>query len=438
MRTKALRARLFWFTADPEIAGDASYRYIEDGLLLIENGLVRAAGEATALVPGLPADTPTIDHRPHLIMPGFIDAHIHFPQTQVIASYGAQLLDWLNKYTFPEELRFSDAFHAEANAKFYIDTLLNHGTTTAVSYCSVHPESAQAYFAESARKNTRMIGGKVMMDRNAPPGLLDTARRGYDESAALIQQWHGNGRQLYAISPRFAITSTPEQLEASGALLRENPTCYMQTHISENLKEIAFTRSLFPNAKDYTDVYDTYGLTGRKSLFGHCIHLSERELARFSESQSVAVFCPTSNLFIGSGLFDWAKTARNDRPVEIALATDVGGGTSYSMLQTAAEAYKILQLQGQSLSPLKAFYTMTLGNAKALQLEDKIGSFALGNEADFIVLDAHATPAMAHRMQRAQNLWEELFILMTLGDDRAVKATYIMGERHSALREHNL
>ena len=429
MRTaKAIRARLFWFVTDPAVAGDAAWRYIEDGLVYIVGGIIEKIGPTEDVTSLLPAETPVVDHRPYILMPGFIDTHLHFPQTQVIASYGAQLLDWLNKYTFPEELRYADPALCKTNATFFMDTLLAHGTTTAVAYGSVHPQSMEAYFSEALSRNMRMIGGKVMMDRNAPSALLDTPQQGYDESKALIDKWHGRGRLSYAVSPRFAITSTEAQLEASGALVKENPTCYMQTHISENLAEIAYVRELFPSAKDYTDVYERYGLLGPRALMGHCIHLSQRELARFEETQSVAVFCPTSNLFIGSGLFDWAKTVASG--VRIGVATDIGGGTSYSMLQTAAEGYKVLQLLGQSWSPFTAFHAMTLGNAKALQLQDKIGSLQIGHEADFVVLNASATPAMAMRMERVASLVEELFVLMTLGDDRAIVATYIMGERH--------
>ncbi|MDE2116182.1 MAG: guanine deaminase, partial [Hyphomicrobiales bacterium] len=258
----AVRARLFWFVADPVQASGQAYRYIDDGLLHVEGGLVCAAGEASELLPQLANDVTLIDHRPHLVMPGFIDAHIHFPQTQVIASYGEQLLDWLQKYTFPAEMRYADPALAALQARFFVDTLLNHGTTTAVVYGSVHPQSAEAFFVESERANTRMIAGKVMMDRNAPDGLLDTAQRGYDESEALIGKWHRRGRQLYAITPRFAITSTVEQLQACGALVKAYPDCYMQTHISENLREIELAQSLFPAAADYTDIYDTYGLLG--------------------------------------------------------------------------------------------------------------------------------------------------------------------------------
>ena len=386
-------------------------------------------GEASELASALPPGTP-VDHHPDgLIVPGFIDTHIHFPQTQVIASYGAQLLEWLNKYTFVEEQRFADAGHAERNAVFFMDELLRNGTTTAVVYATVHPGSVDAFFAESERRGTGMIAGKVMMDRNAPPGLRDTARTGYDESRALIGRWHGKGRQRYAVTPRFAITSTEEQLEAAGALNRENPGVYMQTHLSEHLREIETVRGLFPDARHYTDVYDRYGLLGERSLFGHCVHLEDDEVRRLSESRSVAVFCPTSNLFIGSGLFDLTRLSGGADPVRVSLATDVGGGTSYSMLRTAAEGYKVLQLGGQNLPALSAFHMMTRGNALALGMGGSIGTIEPGCFADLVVLDARATPAMGHRMETVEgDLDEELFVLMTLGDDRAVKETYVQGQ----------
>ena len=341
----------------------------------------------------------TVDHYPDcLILPGLIDTHIHYPQTRVIASYGTQLLEWLHRYTFVEEQKFADPAYAAGVARFFLDEILRNGTTTAAVYCTTHPASVEAFFAESERRRTRMIAGKMMMDRNAPAALTDTAERGYDELKALLQAWHGRGRQLYAITPRFALTSSAAQLEAAGALLREHPDVYLQTHLAENHEEIAAIRRLFPSTSSYTDVYDRFGLLGPRSIFGHCLHLGEEELQRLSESRSVAAFCPTSNLFIGSGLFDLARLRDPERRVRISLATDVGGGTSYSMLRTAAEAYKVLQLQGQNLSPLDAFYLMTLGNARALGLETAIGSFRIGNEADVVVLDPCATPAMAHRM----------------------------------------
>lgn len=424
---KALRGRLFWFTDDPETAGDGAHRYVEDGLLLIEDGLIAAVGEAAALLPTLPAGTAVVDHRPHLIMPGFIDAHLHMPQTQVIASYGAQLMDWLNRYTFVEEQKLGQQGHAEKLATFLLDELLTNGTTTAVAFCSVHPQSAEAFFSESERRNTRMVAGKVMMDRNAPEALTDTAESGYADSKALIERWHGRGRQLYAISPRFAITSTPEQLAAAGRLAAEYPDCHVQTHINENQAEVAFAGELYPDSADYTGIYEDFGLLGGKSLMGHCIHMTKREWRAFAQSGAVAVFCPTSNLFLGSGLFDWAR-ARHEG-VRVAVATDIGGGTSYSMLRTMAEAYKVLQLQGQSLSALSALHAITRGNAMALGLDHLIGSLEPGHEADVVVLDPAATRAMAHRLETARDLAEELFVLVTLGDASNVVATYVMGER---------
>ena len=422
---RALRGRLLWFVDDPQTAGESAHRFIEDGLLVIENGLVKAAGEARELLRTLPVDAEIVDHRPHLIMPGFIDAHIHMPQTQVVASYGAQLMEWLNKYTFVEEQKLSEQGHAEKLSRFFLDELLANGTTTAAVYASVHPQSAEAFFTESQRRNTRMIAGKVMMDRNAPEALTDTAESSYRDSKALIARWHGKGRQLYAITPRFAITSTPEQLAAAGKLAAEHPDCHVQTHIDENRAEIAFARELYPEAADYADIYRRYGLLGPKSLMGHCIHMTHNEWQAFAETGAVAVFCPTSNLFLGSGLFDWAHARQRGK---VAVATDIGGGTSYSMLRTMAEAYKVLQLQGQSLSALEALHAITRGNAVALGLDQLIGSFETGREADVVVLDTGATRAMAHRMETVRDLAEELFVLVTLGDERNVAATYVMGE----------
>ncbi len=419
------RARLLDFTDEPmDGEGSSAVRYVEDGGLAVAGAMIIARGEF-ADVRKAHQDAEIVDHRPHLIMPGFIDTHLHFPQMQVVGSYAGALLEWLNKYTFVEEQKFRDLSHAERIARCFFDELTNHGTTTAVAYCSVHKESAEAFFAESERRNMRSAGGKVMMDRNAPPGLLDTAQSGYDNTKALIERWHGRGRQVYAISPRFAITSTPEQLEASGALAREHPDCLVQTHLSENHAEIAYACELYPDARDYADIYARYGLLGPKSLFGHSIHLSEREAGAMAESGSVAVFCPTSNLFLGSGLFDMARL--RGAGVRVSVATDIGGGTSYSMLRTLDEAYKVLNLQGQHYHPLRSFYQMTLGNARALSMEDKIGTLEVGSEADFVVLDARATSAMALRMETVTTLSEELFLLQTMGDDRAVAQTYLAG-----------
>jgi guanine deaminase len=423
---RAIRGRLLSFVRAPTGAGDAqSYRYIADGIVLIRDGRIEQVGAAAELEARLPP-TLAVDRYPDmLIIPGFIDTHIHYPQTQVIASYGAQLLEWLEKYTFVEEQKFADPEHASRNAEFFLDELARNGTTTACAYGSAHPQSAEALFAAAHRRGVGMITGNAIMDRNGPPGLLAPAANAIAASRDLIRRWHRTGRQRFAVTPRFAITSTGEQLAAAGGLLAEFPTVLMQTHLDENKNEIATVKRLFPDEPSYTAVYAHFGLLGHRSLLGHCIHLDDSEVALLRDTGSVAVFCPTSNLFIGSGLFDYARLAAAG--VRIALATDVGGGTSYSMLRTAAEAYKVMQLQGQNLPALAAFDLMTRANAAALGLDDEIGVIAPGAYADLVVLDARATPAMAHRMQVARDLEEELFVLMTMGDDRAVRQTYIAG-----------
>jgi guanine deaminase len=424
---RAIRGRVLTFLRAPNGGGDAgSYRYLDDGVILVRDGKIDAVGPAAELTPQLTAGVP-VEHFPHaLIMPGFIDPHIHYPQTQVIASYGAQLLEWLEKYTFVEEQKFADPQHAARNAEFFLDELARNGTTTAVAYCTAHPGSAEALFAAAHKRNVGMIAGNAVMNRNAPPGLLAPGPTAIADSRDLIRRWHGKGRQRYAVTPRFAITSTEEQLAELGALLAEFPTVLMQTHLAENLDEIAAVKRTFPNEPSYTGVYGRFGLLGPRSLLGHCIHLGKDEIALLRDTRSVAVFCPTSNLFIGSGLFDYAGLAAAG--VRIALATDVGGGTSYSMLRTAAEAYKVMQLRGQNLPALAAFDLMTRGNADALGIENEIGTITPGAFADLVVLDARSTPAMAHRMETVRDLEEELFVLMTLGDDRAVRQTYIAGE----------
>ncbi|UFM64948.1 guanine deaminase [Paracoccus sp. MA] len=417
-----IRGRTLSFHADPAEVENA-FTYHEDGAVITENGKIAAIGDYASLRdPALPE----IDHRPHLILPGFIDTHIHFPQVQVIASWGAQLLDWLNTYTFPEESRFAQQGHAPLMAEKFLDLLLSHGTTTVVAFCSVHPQSAEALFQAAEARDMAMVAGKVMMDRNAPEAVLDTPQQGYDDSKRLIETWHGRGRLRYAITPRFAITSTPEQMEMTGQLVREHPDCHIQTHLSENKDEIAFTLSLYPQARDYLDIYETYGLLSDKLLLGHSIHLEPREIARMAETGSRAVFCPTSNLFLGSGLFD--EAGLRAAGVVSGIATDVGGGTSYSMLQTLNEGYKILQLRGQKLHPYAAFHWVTRGNALALGMADRIGTLDPGSDADLVVLDSRATPAMALRMDRAETLAEELFILQILGDDRAIAQTYVAGK----------
>jgi len=422
-----LRGRVLTFRDDPGFdGGAASYNYIEDGAVLISAGKIARLGEYQLVRSAAPTGVQEVDHRPNLILPGLIDTHLHFPQIQVIGSYGTQLLDWLNRYTFVEEQKFSDAAHSQRIASIFVDELIRHGTTTAVSFCTVHIQSAQAYFAEAAKRNMCLIGGKVLMDRNAPEKLRDTPQSAYDDSKALIEKWHGKGRAYYAISPRFAITSTDAQLAAAQALAQEYPNCFIQTHLSENQDEIALTKSLFSWARDYTDVYEHFGLLGAKSLFGHCLHLGQREIDALAKSNSVAVFCPTSNLFLGSGLYDRDGLVRSG--VRTAIATDIGGGTSYSMLRTLDEGYKVLQLRGQKISPLSSFYMATLGNARALGLESCIGTLEEGSDADIIVLGARATPAMKLRCETVETLAEELFVLQTLGDDRAVAEVYLAGQ----------
>ncbi len=430
MPATLLRGRLLSFDRAPEGPDDAAaHTYLDDGGLLLSDGLIAARGPFAEIAAAHP-EAGVIDHRPHLILPGLIDPHIHFPQLQVIASWGRQLLDWLETYTFPAEAEFADPAHAAAMARRFCDRLAAHGTTTVAAFCASHPASAEALFAEAARRDMRLIAGKTMMDRNAPEGVLDTAQSSFDDSAALIARWHGRGRALYAVTPRFAITSSPAQLEAAGALAAATPGIHVQTHLSENRDEIAFTAQLYPQARDYLDIYERAGLVGPGTLLGHAIHLETREIDALAATGAHPVFCPTSNLFLGSGLFDAEGLAA--RGIRSGVATDVGGGTSFSMLATLAEGYKVLQLRGQHLSPLAAFHWMTRGNAEVLGLADRIGTLDPGTEADIAVLDARATPDMALRMERAETLPEELFVLQVMGDDRAVAQTYIAGRPQKA------
>jgi len=427
---RILRGRILTFVSEPQGRDDhASYRYIEDGAIVIDllRGrilLVKEWGDGPTWADGTPPEV--IDHRPNLIMAGFIDPHIHFPQMQVIGAYAGALLEWLNTYTFVEEQKFGDIDHATRIASRFFDELVRHGTTTAAAYCSVHPQSVDAFFSEAEKRNMLMVGGKVMMDRNAPPGLCDTPQSGYDDTKAGIAKWHGKGRAHYAITPRFAITSTHEQMAMAEALAREFPDLHIQTHVSENLAEIAFANELYPNYGDYVGIYEKFHLLGPKTLLGHCIHLSHRETQVIAETRSVAVFCPTSNLFIGSGLFDYER--QHQHGVRIATATDVGGGSSYSMLRTMDEGYKVMQLRGQRLTPFRSFYHMTLGNARAMSLDGRIGTLEPGKEADIVVLNSGATPQMKLRMETVASLEQELFLLQTCGDDRAIVETYVMGE----------
>jgi guanine deaminase len=427
---KVYRGELLHFLADPDkVALQDSYQYIADGLLIIKNGLVEQVGEAQVLLPTLDKNVEVIHYENGLIMPGFIDTHVHYPQTEMIASYGEQLLEWLENYTFPFERQFSDLEHGKAVAEFFLTQLLAAGTTTALVFGTVHKESVEAFFTIAQQKKLRMICGKVLMDQNCPDYLSDTAQTGYDDSKMLIEKWHNIDRLQYAITPRFAPTCSTEQLNKAGQLLAEYPSVYLHTHLSENKAEIAWVKELFPDSDGYLDVYDKSKLLGRRSVFSHGVHIHDDECQRLSETDSSIAFCPSSNLFLGSGLFNLQQAKKFD--VNVGLGSDIGAGTTFSMLSTINEGYKTQQLRSDSLSPFQSFYLATLGGAVALDLEGTIGNFTKGAEADFIVLDYHATPLMDRRMQHCTNLSEKLFILSMLGDERHVKATYIMGEQVS-------
>jgi guanine deaminase len=421
---QAFRASLLHFTGDPALDPHACVWHA-DGLLLVQDGKIQALGDYASLKATLPAGVTVHDYSGKIITPGFIDTHIHYPQTDMIASPAPGLLPWLETYTFPTERKFADIDHAREVAGFFIDQLLRCGTTTAMVYCTVHPESVEAFFAESEARNLRMVAGKVLMDRNCPPFLADTAESGARESETLIKKWHKRGRQLYAITPRFAPTSSEAQLQLAGELARAYPDTYLQTHVAENTDEVAWVKSLFPQARSYLDVYDSYGMLRPRAMYGHCIWLDDSDRRRMAETQSAAAVCPTSNMFLGSGLFDF-KQADAQR-VPISLATDVGGGTSFSMLQTMNGAYKMARMGGVYLPATRMFYLATLGGARSMQLEGTIGNFLPGAEADFIVLDPQATPLLARRSARTESLEELLFVLSLLGDDRTIAATYAAG-----------
>jgi guanine deaminase len=429
---KAFRCAFLDFIDDPFYVSELeSVRYIADGLLVIEDGLVKELGDYASLQAKY-VGIEIVSYPGMLIMPGFIDTHIHFPQTEAIASYGEQLLEWLHKYIFPTERKFQEFAYAQKIAAIFLDELLKNGTTTALVFAAVFPESVEAFFTEASRRNLRAIAGKVMMDRNAPDYLVDTAESSYQQSKQLIEKWHKNGRLLYAVTPRFAITSSVEQLRVASQLLDEFPDVYLHTHLSENVDEIALVGQLFPENEGYLDVYDRAGLVRNRSIFAHGVHLTDAEFARLSEAESAIAFCPTSNLFLGSGLFKIEQAKSKEHPVKLGLGTDVGAGTSFSLLQTAGEAYKVAQLRKQKLSPFQALFLATLGGARALALEDKIGNFEAGKEADLIVIDPRCTELLAVRNGETtatslQELAAKVFTLMVVGSDRSICATYILG-----------
>lgn len=420
------------FTADPfATPPDESARHSSRGGILVRDGVIADIGEADALRAAHPQVRIT-DHGQGLILPGFVDAHMHYPQTGIIASWGKRLIDWLNLYTFPEEARLSDPAYAQEIAARSLDLALMHGTTTLCSYTTVAPHSVDAFFTAAEERNMRVVAGKTCMDRpeTTPDTLRDTAQSAHDDSAALIARWHGRGRATYAISPRFSPTSTPEQLQALGALWAENPTCLMQTHLSEQVDEVAWVKGLYPQARDYLDTYEAFGLLGERAVFGHAIHLEPRERARLHETGAGLVHCPTSNTFIGSGLFDMGGLMAEGQ--RIGLATDTGGGSSFSMLRSMAAAYEIGQLQGNALHPAQLLWLASEGSARVLHLAGTIGRLAKGAEADLVVLNLQSTPAITQRAARADDIWEAVFPTIMMGDDRAIQAVHIAGQQTRA------
>ncbi len=422
--TKAFRASILHFTDEPAVS-DKAHAWHEDGLLVVEQGRVLAAGDYDRLKDTLPPGVQVRDYRGKIIMPGFVDTHIHYPQTDMIASPAPGLLPWLESYTFPTERQFKDPEHARGVADFFVKELLRCGTTTAMVYCTVHQESVDAFFGAAEAHNLRMAAGKVMMDRHCPDFLQDTAEAGARESEELIHRWHNKGRNMYALTPRFAPTSTEAQLAMCGELARAYPDTYVQTHVAENTDEVAWVKSLFPEARSYLDVYDKFGLLRKRSMYAHCIWLDDEDRARMADTGAAVSMCATSNLFLGSGLFDFAAADR--QKVAMSLATDVGGGTSFSMLQTMNETYKVARMGGTYLPALRMFYMATLGGARSMQLEGTVGNFVAGAEADFIVVDPKATPLLERRTTRCNSLEELLFALALLGDDRTIAATYAAG-----------
>lgn len=420
----AIRASFFDFSdiAHQPEAIMAQARYIEDGVLLLE------AGRIVALHPWASLTSPpaeVIDLRGRLIVPGFVDTHIHYPQTEMIGAYGEQLLQWLDQYTFPVESQYHCADHAAAMSAFFLQQLLANGTTSALVFGTVHPQSVEALFSAAEALEMRLIAGKVMMDRHAPDALLETPEQSYADTQALIERWHGRGRLSYALTPRFAPTSSPALLEKVQQLRQRYPDVWLQTHLSENPEEVAWVKALFPQHDGYLDVYHRHQLTGRRSLFAHCLHLEEKEWQCLHDTDSAIAFCPTSNLFLGSGLFNLKRSWQQG--VRIGIGTDVGAGTTFNMLQTLGEAYKVGQLQQYRLSAAEAFYHATLGGAHALDLHHHIGNFAPGKEADFVVLDPAVSPLQRLRIDNSNDIWERLFVLMTLGDDRNIAQTWVNG-----------
>ena len=404
---------------------ESAIDYRKRGAVLIDGNLIKEVGDRKSLIKIYP-NAEIHDYGKKLISAGFIDAHMHYPQTSIIASYGKRLLDWLNNYTFPEENRFNDYEYAKRIASFTLDLCLRNGTTSVASFCTSHAQSADIFFSEAEKRKMRVIAGKTCMDRNALSSLIDTPQSAYDESEKLIKKWHQRSRSLYAISPRFAPTSSPEQLQALGDLWSRYPSCLMQTHISEQLEEIDWVKNLFPNSKDYLDVYDKFNLVREGSIFGHAIHLTDRERKRLLEAKSSLIHCPTSNTFIGSGLFD--LKGLNEQKNKIGLGTDTGGGSSFSMFRTMAATYEIAQLKGFSVHPSQLYWLATVGSSISLGIEDKVGNIRKGLEADLVVVNLSSTPVIQNRVNEAKDNWEEIFPTIMLGDDRAIETVWVSGK----------
>ncbi|QCP59654.1 MULTISPECIES: guanine deaminase [Pantoea] len=422
-----LRASFFDFTAlaaqPDDIAANA--RYLEDGLLTLRDGKVVSL-ESWQIAEGRVDPTRVTDLRGKLIVPGFIDTHIHYPQTEMIGAFGEQLLEWLNQYTFPVESQYHCPDHAAKMSAFFLHQLLSNGTTTALVFGTVHKQSVDSLFSAAQQLDMRLIAGKVMMDRNAPEYLTETPEESYQHTRELIERWHQRGRLSYALTPRFAPTSSPELLDKVRQLREEFPDVWMHTHLSENPQEIAWVKALFPERAGYLDVYHHHQLTGKRSVFAHCLHLEDQEWQCLHDTDSSIAFCPTSNLFLGSGLFNIKRCWQQG--VRMGIGTDVGAGTTFNLLQTLGEAYKVGQLQQYKLSACEAFYHATLGGAHALDLDDVIGNFNPGKEADFVVLDAAVSPLQKLRNANSKDIWERLFVMMTLGDDRNIAQTWVSGK----------
>ena len=418
-----------------ETDGNIEPIYIPDGLMVVnkESGRIVDIGRYSDLSNNWDSTNNLVHFKDRLIMPGFIDTHVHYPQYKVIASYGASLIEWLDKYTFVEEQKFSDNDYADQIANLFLDELIKNGTTTVMTFCTSYKQSVDAFFNASEKRNLRMVAGKVMMDRNAPEELCDNSEDSYKDSKSLIENWHNKGRLRYAVTPRFALTSSKSQLEQASRLLNEFPDkdgtkgVLLQTHLNENDEEIERVKELFPESKNYFGVYDDFGITGPNSVFGHCIHNTDEEYQKMADTESKVSLCPTSNLFLGSGLFELEKL--ESYGIDVSLASDVGGGDSFSMFQVMNEAYKVCRMNDFNLDPVKAFYLTTLGAAKVLNMDDCIGNFEAEKEADFIVIDLNATEIISQKNKISSNIKDTLFNLMTLGDDRLIDEVYIMGQR---------